>query len=87
MQRSAQAVWHGTGIDGKGSLTTKSGALSQLPYSTHARFVDEAGTAGTNPEELLAAVHAGCFTMALSFQLSNAGLVPGELDTKAVLTM
>jgi osmotically inducible protein OsmC len=87
MQRTAQAVWQGTGKEGSGTLTTPSGVLNSQPYSFKLRFVDENGTAGTNPEELIAAAHAGCFTMALSFQISGAGLVPEELRTNAVLTM
>ncbi len=87
MQRTAQAVWHGSGKEGSGNLTTPSGVLKNQPYSTKLRFVDEHGTDGTNPEELIAAAHAGCFTMALSFRLSGAGHVPDELSTKAVLTM
>ena len=87
MQRTAQAVWNGSGLEGTGTLTTLSGALKDQPYSAKLRFVDEHGTDGTNPEELIAAAHAGCFTMALSFQLTNAGHVPTQLRTKAVLTM
>ena len=87
MQRTSQAVWNGSGLEGTGTLTTLSGALKDQPYSAKLRFVDEHGTDGTNPEELIAAAHAGCFTMALSFQLTNAGHVPTQLRTKAVLTM
>ena len=87
MQRTAQAVWQGTGLDGGGHLTTPSGVLNAQPYTFKLRFVDEDGRAGTNPEELIAAAHAGCFTMAVSFQLSNAGFVPGELKTQAVVAM
>jgi osmotically inducible protein OsmC len=64
-----------------------SGLLDETPYSFAARFKSEDGKAGTNPEELIAAAHAGCFSMALSFQLSNAGFPPEELKTKAVLTV
>jgi len=85
LKRSSQAVWHGTGKDGKGTLTSTSGALNQLPYSFAARFESVDGKMGTNPEELIAAAHAGCFTMALSFQLSGAGFVPTELKTTATL--
>lgn len=84
MKRTAQAHWAGTGKEGKGHLTTQSGTLKETPYSFTARFGDGAGT---NPEELIAAAHAGCFTMALSFQLSGAGFLPTALDTKATLTM
>lgn len=78
--RSADAVWRGGGKDGSGSLDTASGALSQTPYSAGKRFGDEKGT---NPEELIGAAHAGCFTMALAFQLSGAGHQPEELRTRA----
>jgi lipoyl-dependent peroxiredoxin len=87
MKRSATAVWQGTGLEGKGRLSTRSGALDGQPYSFVTRFEDEQGAAGTNPEELLAAAHAGCFTMALSFWLGGAGFPPEELRTEAVLTM
>lgn len=87
MQRTAQAVWNGSGLEGSGTLTTPSGALLQQPYSFKLRFQDEHGTDGTNPEELIAAAHAGCFSLALSFQLTNAGHVPTELRTQAVLTL
>ena len=87
MKRKAQAVWRGAGKDGKGSITTGSGALKEQPYSTLTRFEDESGRAGTNPDELLAAAHASCFTMALAYQLSGAGHPPEELSTDAVLTM
>jgi len=87
MIRTAEAVWRGTGKDGSGTLTTPSGVLSQQPYSFKLRFVDEHGTDGTNPEELIAAAHSGCFTMALSFQLAGAGFTPEELRTTAVLSM
>ena len=87
MQRSAQAVWNGSGLQGSGTLTTLSGAMKDQPYSFKLRFQDEHGTEGTNPEELIAAAHAGCFSMALSFGLTNAGHVPTQLHTKAELTM
>jgi lipoyl-dependent peroxiredoxin len=87
MQRTAQAVWHGTGKEGSGTLTTPSGVMKDQPYSFKLRFVDESGVNGTNPEELIAAAHAGCFTMALSFQLAGAGFTPDELKTQAVLTL
>ncbi len=87
MQRTAQAVWRGTGKEGAGTLTTPSGVLSEQPYSFKLRFQDEDGRSGTNPEELIAAAHAGCFTMALAFQLSGAGFTPEELQTSAVLSM
>lgn len=84
MIRKAKAVWQGTGRDGKGSLTTDSGVLAQTPYSFRTRFENERGT---NPEELIAAAHAGCFTMALGFQLQAAGFTPTELDTEAAVTL
>lgn len=85
MIRKSSAVWNGTGKEGKGLLTSTSGVLSDTPYSFAARFESEDGKAGTNPEELIAAAHAGCFTMALSFQLSGAGFTPTELKTEAIV--
>ena len=87
MLRTAQAVWNGAGKDGTGHLTTPSGALKEQPYSFKTRFESEDGRAGTNPEELIAAAHAGCFSMALAFQLQAAGYTPDELRTVANLTM
>lgn len=87
LKRTSKAVWRGTGAEGKGMLTTQSGALRDLPYSTQARFVSEDGKAGTNPEELIAAAHAGCFAMALSFALTGAGHPPEELAVDAVVTI
>ena len=84
MKRKAAAVWRGSLRDGKGELSTDSGVLSATPYSFHTRF--EEGK-GTNPEELIAAAHAGCFTMALSAQLGTAGLIPEHLQTTATVTM
>lgn len=84
MQRKAVAVWTGGLKDGKGSLTTDSGVLKQTPYSFSARF--ESGI-GTNPEELLAAAHAGCFTMALSAQLGSAGMTAQKLETSATISL
>jgi osmotically inducible protein OsmC len=84
MQRKAAAVWQGGLKDGKGSLTTDSGVLKQSQYSFGTRF--ENGP-GTNPEELLAAAHAGCFTMALSAQLGNAGMTATKLETTATVTL
>jgi osmotically inducible protein OsmC len=84
IQRSANAVWQGSGKDGKGNLTTQSGTLKQTPYSFHTRFGDGQGT---NPEELIAAAHAGCFTMALAFKLQGAGHTAESLQTDAKLTM
>ena len=84
MKRSASAMWNGDLKTGKGTLSTDSGVLSNSQYSFSTRF--ENGK-GTNPEELLAAAHAGCFSMALAFQLSGAGHPPQELATTARLTM
>jgi len=84
MIRKAKAEWRGTGRDGDGDLTTDSGALSETPYSFKTRFET---AKGTNPEELLAAAHAGCFTMALAFQLQGAGYTPTELTTEAAVSL
>jgi osmotically inducible protein OsmC len=86
-QRTASAVWQGTGADGSGSLNGPSGVLDSTPYSTAKRFQNEDGKAGTNPEELIAAAHAGCYVMALSFQLSGAGFPPTELRCSATINM
>ncbi len=87
MIRTANAVWKGSGLEGTGTLTTRSGAFQQHPYSFKTRFQNEDGRLGTNPEELLAAAHAGCFSMALSFQIGGAGFTPEMLDTEAVVEM
>lgn len=79
MKRSATAIWQGSGKEGKGHLTTQSTVLNKTQYSYTSRF--EQGI-GTNPEELIAAAHAGCFTMKLSFNLGGAGFTPDELETK-----
>ena len=84
MIRKARAAWRGTGRDGAGDLTTDSGVLSQSPYSFKTRFE---GEPGTNPEELLAAAHAGCFTMALAFAMQQAGYTPTELLTEAAVSL
>jgi osmotically inducible protein OsmC len=84
MQRKASAVWQGGLKDGKGSLSSDSGVLKETPYSFHTRFES---TPGTNPEELLAAAHAGCFTMALSAQLGAAGLTAERLETTATVSL
>lgn len=84
MIRKARAQWRGTGKDGAGALTTDSGVLSQTPYSFKTRFETEQGT---NPEELIAAAHAGCFTMALAFQLQNGGFTPTELTTESAVSL
>jgi lipoyl-dependent peroxiredoxin len=84
MKRTASAQWTGSGKDGNGSLTTQSAVLDATPYSFNTRFGDGLGT---NPEELIAAAHAGCFTMATAFALGAAGFAPETLATKAELTM
>jgi lipoyl-dependent peroxiredoxin len=84
MIRKATAVWRGTGRAGTGNLSTDSGVLAQTPYSYKTRFENEKGT---NPEELIAAAHAGCFTMALAFQLQGAGFTPTELTTEAAVSL
>lgn len=84
MVRKASAVWNGSLKEGKGKISTDSGVLSGTPYSFSTRF--EEGR-GTNPEELIAAAHAGCFTMALAAQLGTANIVPESLETSAALTM
>ena len=83
LTRRSTAIWNGTGKDGKGTVTSTSGVLRDTPYSFTTRFVSEDGKAGTNPEELVAAAHAACFSMALSFQLTGAGFTPDELKTTA----
>jgi lipoyl-dependent peroxiredoxin len=82
--RTANAHWQGTGKEGKGTLTTQSGTLATTPYGFNTRFGD---TKGTNPEELLAASHAGCFSMALAFALTAAGFTPESIATTARVTL
>lgn len=84
MIRKAHAVWRGAGRDGDGDITTDSGVLRETPYSFRTRFENQPGT---NPEELIAAAHAGCFTMALAFQLQGAGYTPTELSTEAAVSL
>lgn len=84
MIRKAKAVWRGDGRGGNGHLSSDSGVLAQTPYSYKTRFENEKGT---NPEELIAAAHAGCFTMALAFQLQGAGFTPTELATEAAVSL
>lgn len=84
IRRSAQAVWQGNLQQGSGTLSAPGGALANTPYSFNTRFGD---APGTNPEELIAAAHAGCFTMATSFALQNAGFTATKLETRAVLTL
>jgi osmotically inducible protein OsmC len=84
MIRKAKAVWRGTGRAGSGTLSSDSGVLANTPYSFKTRFENEKGT---NPEELIAAAHAGCFTMALAFGLQGAGYTPTELTTEAAVSL
>jgi len=84
MIRKAKAVWRGTGRAGNGNLSTDSGVLAETPYSFKTRFENEKGT---NPGELIAAAHAGCFTMALAFQLQGAGYTPTQLSTEAAVSL
>ncbi|MEZ5045132.1 MAG: OsmC family protein [Saprospiraceae bacterium] len=84
MKRKATAVWNGSGKEGTGHLTTQSSVLDKTQYSFRSRFEDGVGT---NPEELVAAAHAGCFAMKLSFNLSGAGFVPDELDAQCTITL
>lgn len=87
MKRHANAIWRGSLGDGKGEISTQSGALSSHGYSFKARFEDESGKSGTNPEELLAAAHAGCFAMQLSHFLAENGTPATELNARAVVTV
>jgi osmotically inducible protein OsmC len=84
MKRTATAVWNGSGKDGSGNLTTQSTTLNKTQYSYKSRF--EEGV-GTNPEELIAAAHAGCYTMALAFALQGAGFTPESLETTSTITL
>lgn len=84
MNRSAKAIWNGTIKEGKGNLSTQSHTLDKSPYSFVTRFENQNGT---NPEELMAAAHAGCFTMKLSADLGAAGFTPEELSTEAVVSL
>ncbi len=84
MKKTASAIWQGGLKDGKGLLSTESGALKQNPYGFNTRFE---GASGTNPEELIGAAHAGCFSMALSMMLGEAGLTPDRIDTAAEVTL
>ncbi len=84
MIRKAHAEWRGTGRDGTGDISTDSGVLAKTPYSFKTRFQ---GEKGTNPEELIAAAHAGCFTMAMAFQLQTAGFTPTSLSTEAAVSL
>lgn len=87
MQRHANAVWKGDLKSGTGTLDTQSGALQAQPYSFKMRFEDESGKSGTNPEELIAAAHAGCFAMQLSAFLAENGTTAEKLEVKADVTL
>ena len=84
MKRTGTANWKGTGKEGKGTVSTQSGVLKQNQYSWHSRFEE---AIGTNPEELIAAAHAGCYSMKLSFVLGAAGFTPDNIDTKCTITI
>ena len=84
MKRNATAVWNGTGKEGTGNLTTQSTTLDKTQYSFNSRFAEGVGT---NPEELVAAAHAGCFSMKLSFVLNAAGFTADEINTKCEITL
>ncbi|EGF31722.1 putative redox protein, regulator of disulfide bond formation [Oxalobacteraceae bacterium IMCC9480] len=84
MIKNASAVWQGGIKDGGGTISTESGVLKEAPYGFNARFE---GGKGTNPEELIGAAHAGCFSMALSLMLGDAGMVAERIDTKAAVTL
>lgn len=86
MKREVIAIWKGDGADGNGVLSAQSGAFNKMPYSFKTRFKNDDGILGTNPEELIAAAHAGCFNMKLSFVLNESNFSPEELNTDAVLT-
>jgi len=84
MIRKAKAVWRGTGRSGSGEFSTESGVLAKTPYSFRTRFESEKGT---NPEELIAAAHAGCFTMTVAFALQGAGYTPTEIGVEAAVSL
>jgi lipoyl-dependent peroxiredoxin len=85
--RRATANWKGSGKEGSGTVSTTSGVLKDVPHSFHTRFVSEDGKAGTNPEELIAAAHASCFSMKTSFVLGAAGFIPTSLDVTSTVKM
>lgn len=84
IRRNATAIWNGSGKEGKGQLTTQSKALENVSYNYRMRFEDQPGT---NPEELIAAAHAGCFSMKLSFILGEAGFTPDNIETKCEVSL
>lgn len=87
LKRKVTAIWQGTGADGSGTLHSANQFFNGTPYSFKSRFENEDGQLGTNPEELIAAAHAGCFAMALSFAISKAGFTPERLSVQAVVAM
>ncbi len=87
MKRRANATWQGNGLEGKGALSTANKFFDATPYSAKTRFQNEDGKLGTNPEELIAAAHAGCFNMQLSFMLAGAGFPAEMLNTDATVTI
>jgi lipoyl-dependent peroxiredoxin len=87
MDRHATAVWKGSLTEGSGTIDTQSGVLTKQPYSFKGRFQDESGKSGTNPEELIAAAHAGCYAMQLSHFLAENGTPAAELDATATVTL
>lgn len=86
-KRTANIVWSGTGPKGTGKISTLSGALADIPYTSDARFVSEDGKAGTNPEELIGAAHASCFTLALAYRVDKAGHTATELRTTSTVSL
>ncbi|MFC4871552.1 OsmC family protein [Negadavirga shengliensis] len=87
MKRKATSIWKGSGKEGSGTLSSPSSFFDNTPYSARTRFENEDGKQGTNPEELIAAAHAGCFNMALSFQISGKGYTADELNTVATVNL
>ena len=87
IKRNVTAVWIGTGLEGKGTLKSANNFFNETPYSSKNRFQNEDGILGTNPEELIAAAHSGCFAMALSFAITEAGFTPDELKVTATVTL
>ena len=86
MKRKVNAIWNGNGADGKGYLTTQSGAIDNMPYNFKSRFENEDGRLGTNPEELIASALSGCFNMKLAFVLNEEDYEPKKLETNALLS-
>ena len=86
MKRKVNAIWNGNGADGKGYLTTQSGAIDNMPYNFKSRFENEDGRLGTNPEELIASALSGCFNMKLAFVLNEEDYEPEKLETNALLS-